>query len=312
MSNTMQRAVLALLTLLVLLPAPAMAACSITLRNVTAANFTSSQAYPIFNAAETAATLSFQVRHPNGQAACNYFVTFSRGGSATYNRRMATGANQLQYQLYPTSAKAAVLKAIPDAVAGEVITGTFSTTALVTHDLSYYIALPPQQVVVPGLYTDSVVVRLYEGTLSSYTQRDSVTLSMKARVVATTEMCVACTSAFDNTMHSHELNFGTLETGESKSATVRVRTNEGYTLKLQSQNRSYLKHTTLNSTVRYTVEVGGVPVDLTPNAAQTACHVPGVTAAQGTAYDVRVIIGSVSGALAGNYSDAITLTVTAY
>lgn len=252
------------------------------------------------------------MRHPNGQAACNYFVTFSRGGSATYNRRLATGANQLQYQLYPTSAKATVLKAIPDAVAGEVITGTFTSTALVTHDKSYYIAIPAQQVVVPGTYTDSVVVRLYEGTLASYTQRDSVTLSMKAQVVATTEMCVACTNSFDNTMHSHELNFGVLETGESKSATVRVRTNEGYALYLQSGNRSYLKHTTLNSTVRYTVEVGGVPVDLTPTSKTLAAHVPGVTAAQGTAYDVRVIIGTVTGVLAGNYSDAITLTVTAY
>lgn len=310
----MRRAVLGVLAIFAvfLLPASAMAACNITLRNVSAANFTSSQAYPIFQATDTAATLTFQVRHPNGQGTCNYFVTFSRGASATYDRRMATGSNLLQYQLYPTSAKAAVLKAVPDAVAGEVITGTFTSTALVTHDKSYYVVIPPRQVVIPGTYTDSIVVRLYEGTLASYTERDSVTVQMKAATVATTQMCISCTTAFDNTLHSHEMNFGTLDTGESKTVTVRVRTNEGYSLYLQSANRSYLKHTTLNSQVRYTAEVGGVPIDLAPTGQILAAHVAGVTAAQGTPYDVKVIIGNVAGSLAGNYSDAITLTVTAF
>ncbi|MSP21263.1 MAG: hypothetical protein EXQ93_07095 [Alphaproteobacteria bacterium] len=60
--------------------------------------------------------------------------------------------------------------------AGEVIAGVFTSTALVTHDLSYYVSIPALQVVAPATYADTVVVRLYEGTLSSYTQRDSVTI----------------------------------------------------------------------------------------------------------------------------------------
>ena len=66
------------------------------------------------------------------------------------------------------------------------------------------------------------------------------------------------------------------------TGTVRVRTNEGYSLYLQSQNRSYLKRTSLTAQVRYTAEVGGVPIDLTPTGQRLAAHVAGVTAAQGT------------------------------
>lgn len=292
----------------------ALAACSITLRNVTAATFTSSQRYSPFTATDTAASFTFQVRHPNGQATCNYFVTFSTGNAGTYTRRFANGSNLLQYQIYDSPTKNSILKAVPGALTGEVITGSFTSTALATHNKSYYVVIPALQVVVPSTnsYTDSITVRLYEGTLASYTQRDSVTLTFRAGVLASTQVCVACTTAFDNNMHSHEMNFGTLEAAETKSATVRVRTNEGYTLFLQSTNRSVLRHTTLNSSVAYTAQVNGVNVNLTPTTQVQVARVSGVTAAQGVAFDVKVIIGAVNTALAGNYADSITVTVTAF
>ncbi len=293
--------------------APAAAACNITLRNVANVSFTSAGAYPVFAATDTGKAVAFQVRHPNNQAACNYFVTFSKGGSATYsNRRMIFSGTELRYQIYNSAAQTAILEDVPDAAAGEVIAGVFTSTALVTHDLSYYVSIPALQVVAPATYADTVVVRLYEGTLSSYTQRDSVEIQVRGKTVATTQVCVGCVASFDTAAHSHELNFGTLETGEFKTGTVRVRSNDGYTLKLQSTNRSVLRHTSLNSAVPYTAAVNGIGVVLTGSQAVQVAHVPGVTTATGVAYDVQITVGSVAGKLAGNYTDYITVTVTGY
>ncbi len=124
-------------------------------------------------------------------------------------------------------------------------------------------------------------------TLASYTLRDTVTITMRAGVLASTQVCVACTAAFDNRLHAHEMKFGTLEAGEFKSATVRVRTNEGYTLFLQSTNRSVLRHATLNSNVAYTAQFNGANVDLTPATQSQVASVAGVTAAQGVVLTLR-------------------------
>ena len=51
---------------------------------------------------------------------------------------------------------------------------------------------------------------------------------------------------------------------------------------------------------------------LTGTTQVLVAHVPGATAAQGNVYDVKVTIGDVANALAGNYADAVTVTVTAY
>ncbi len=304
-----------LLTALVLLGwvSPAAAACNISLRNLTAVSFTSSQAYPVFQASDTGKAATFQVRHPSGQPACSYFVTFSKGGAATYSgRRMILSSTELKYQIYDSASLSSILKEVPDAVAGEVIAGTFSGTGLVTHDLSFYVNIPQQQVVAPNTYVDSITVRLYEGTLSSYTQRDSQTIQIRGQTVSTTQVCVGCVTAFDTTLHSHELNFGTLDTAEFKTGTVRVRSNDGYAIYLQSANRSVLKHATLASTVPYTATVNGTAVTLTGTSQVLIQQVSGATAAQGVVYDVKITIGSTTGALAGNYADAITVTVTQF
>ncbi len=304
---------LAYVALLALWAAPASAACAITLRNVSNVLFTSAQAYPIFNTGDTGQSVSFQVRHPNGQAACNYFVTLTKGGASTYTGRRFSASPLFSYQAYLSSSLTSILKDVPDAVAGEVITGTFSSTALVTNNHTYYVNIPAQQVIPAGTYTDtSVTLKLYEGTLASYTQRDTATITMRAETVDTTQLCVGCVTAFDTNAHALEMNFGTLETGEYKTGTLRVRSNEGYTLALQSSNRSVLKHTTTpTSTVPYTATVNGVGVTLTGTSAVTVATVSGVTLATGTAYDVTITIGTVAAAaLPGNYTDFITVTVT--
>ena len=73
-----------------------------------------------------------------------------------------------------------------------------------------------------------------------------------------------------------------------------------------------LKHATLASTVPYTATVNGTAVTLTGTSQVLIQQVSGATAAQGVVYDVKITIGSTTGALAGNYADAITVTVTQF
>lgn len=86
-------------------------------------------------------------KNPNGVA------KFSAGSGTFAQRRMTNGANILNYNLYTTSAMTQVWG---DGSAG---TGTvqFKTT---NNALSVYGRIPAQQNVVPGLYSDSLVVTI--------------------------------------------------------------------------------------------------------------------------------------------------------
>lgn len=287
--------------------APASAVCDISLTNVSRIQFAGTYAYDVFNAVETSQVVPFSVRHKKSDA-CSYFVTFSTGGAGTYNRRLAASGLYLPYQL-TTFPGGTVLKAMPVVSAGEVIAGTFTTVAE-TQAKSYLATIPALNVVVPNYYSDVVVIRLYEGTLANYVERDSASIQVSANVARRVELCVGCTNVFDPGAFSHTLNFGTLEKAEFLSGTVRVRSNSGYQVTLSSANRGLLRNTTLFTTVPYTFTVDGATVSLA-NKNVLLPPVAGVTPVQGRSHEFGVRIGDVTDADPGDYEDDITITVRA-
>lgn len=300
----------ALAFVLGLLPQAAQAICDMTLRSVRSVNFSGSGSYNVFATSEAGQTIFIRVRHTKSDA-CSYFVTFSKGQSGSYDRAMSgPGAVDLHYQFYDTPSKSNVLKEIPEATASEVLSGSFGTAAE-TQDLSYYIAIAPGQMVPAGSYADSITVRLYEGTLASYTQRDQATFAVDASVDDVLQMCVvSCGAPFDPFATSRTMAFGTMNTGDWREIDLLVRGNVAYEVLFRSDNKGVMAEAGGKGEVPYTLTLNGAAVDLTSGLV-TAVTGTGPTPMGGDRYHLLATIGSLSAAVAGNYQDNIAITVRA-
>lgn len=291
-----------------LMPAPAQAICDMNLRSLKNVRFTGGDSYDIYNATETAQTAFFDVRHKKSDA-CAYFVTFSEGQSGTYDRAMSgPGTPDLGYQIYDTSSKSNVLKELPEATATEILSGSFGT-GKETQEQSFYVAIPPNQYLAAGTYTDNITVRLYEGTLSSYTLRDTADFDVRARIEKALQLCVVgCGAPFDPFAKSRTLAFGEMHTGDYRELDLLVRGNLDYEVRFRSVNRGVMELTGGNAEVPYSLTLNGTPVDLTSGRV-TVANGNEPTGPDGDRYTVTATIGSLASATAGAYEDIIEITV---
>lgn len=290
--------------------AEAAADCNISIRGLRTVRFTGADEYHVFNPEETAQTATFRVRHRRSDA-CDFFVTFSEGGAGTFDRYMSDGGETLDYQIYDTPSKSNILKDLPSATAGEVLSGSFGTEVEEV-ELSFYVAIPPLQVKSDDVYDDRIRVTLYEGDLADFVQRDAKDLTILARIRPTVEVCIVpCGAPFDPEALSFPMNFGTLEESEFMSADVLVRANVDYRLMYESEFRGVMTHVTEpGSEVPYETIVNGSPIDLGRPRVIVAEEV-GPTTPAGNSYQTTITIGSTDNAAAGDHEDNITITVRA-
>lgn len=295
-------------TLWVAAPHGAAAQCTILLRNVDRIRFTSADVYSVFDPVDAELTASFDVRHRRSDP-CDYFIGFTTGQSGSYDRRMIGDASELAYQLYDTPARTNVLKNVPEAANGEVISGTFTTDQVETNSHSYVAVIPRHQLIGNGLYTDQVDLVLYEGTLSSFAERHRKTVNIRARILADLQACFGdCSSVFDPEALGGTIDFGDLTVGMTRTADVWVRANTDYSIRIASDNRGVLQHTTqYSSEVPYTLTVNGIPVDITRLSVRLDDGI-GPTPVGGVPYALAFQIDSTAAAWAGLHRDHVTIT----
>tara|TARA_R110000772_G_scaffold49123_7_gene112924 strand:+ start:16391 stop:17323 length:933 start_codon:yes stop_codon:yes gene_type:complete len=295
--------------ILCLLPLPAQAFCDMHLRNLSNITFRGGNGYDVFATGETGQTVFVRVRHSKSDA-CSYFLTFSQGQSGSYDRALSgPGTADLHYQLYDTPSKSNVLKQIPEATSSEVLAGTFTTTDAETQEHSYYFVLPPGQMVKAGDYWDNITVRLYEGTLSSYTQRDQSSFSVEGVVKNTLQMCVVgCGAPFDPFAKSRTMAFGALHAGDMREIDLLVRGNVDYEVMFRSDNKGVMARTSGHGEVPYAFALNGAAVDLTSGRVTVALG-GSPTTIDGDRYTLTATIGNLAGAAPGTYQDNIAITV---
>jgi spore coat protein U-like protein len=243
---------------------------------------------------------------------CDYFVTFSRGNAPDYNRYMLKGSDIQAYQLYRAFPYIDVLKDFSDAVTNsDVIANSFPDHAGSMQNAESYRAVLATASYRPvGFYSDSVLVRLYEGTLSSYTLRDSTYVSFFYSSTRSIDLSLVSTGApFDASATSRTLDFGTLYQDEALSFDIVLKTNAGYSVSMSSQNGGMMKHVSLaGNSVPYSMSVNGVAVGLGAGNEVVATG-SGASSSEGTRVPVLVSIGSLSNSASGDYRDFITITV---
>lgn len=279
--------------------------------------------YAVYDPQEYLQTVSFDVRGEATGATCEYFVTLSAGQSGDFNqRKLSEMTNRLNYNAYTDSGKSGILKALPTATQNEIITGSFPVAVALaqTNTHKFFWAINPQQVVPASgtPYADgNLTLSLYSGLLSlSPTLVATKTLTFQARVDSSVDVAlVESGKPFDIGETTQLIDFGTLESGEQRGFDVVVRSNNGYAVTMQSQNRQFLVHArapVIGDSIAYSVIFNGGGVDLSTGAPVQIITGAGTTPATGTAFPIEFTIGTLSGSeAAGTYSDVINVEVTA-
>ncbi|MEQ1664108.1 MAG: spore coat protein U domain-containing protein [Bdellovibrionales bacterium] len=261
-----------------------------------------------------------------GPDACDYGLGFSKGGGASYVSRQGTVASSLiRYQLYKDNGLTQVLKAVPDITsADEAVQGGFQAGSNMTQTVNYYFEIPYNLAVTPslvaaGVYTDSFVISLYEGSdpLAFVTAVDTASVNVSITVPTMIALSLIDSGGgFQEGSTMRTVNFGTLAEGQASSMDFRARTNAGFNVTFSSANNGFMKHTNpaKNSLVPYSFYVNGVLLDLSNSFAVPVSGVTasGQTSLSGLAYPIRVVVGNVSsgGKIGGPHSDSITITAT--
>jgi hypothetical protein len=282
-----------------------------------------SSGYAVYDPQEYLQSVSFQVRGEATGATCEYFVTLSAGQSGNFNQRtMSEMNNFLNYNAYVDSGKSSIFKALPGATQSEIITGNFPIALALTqtNNHEFFWAINPQQIVPASVtpYADgNLTISLYSGLLFlSPTLVATKTITFQARVDSSVDVSlVESGKPFDIGETTQLVNFGMLESGEQRGFDVVVRSNNGYSVTMQSQNRQLLVHSqapTVSGTVAYSITFNGGGVDLSTGAPVQIITGTGTTPATGTAFPIEFTVATLSGdEPAGTYSDVINVEVTA-
>lgn len=282
-----------------------------------------SAGYAVYDTQEYLQTATFKVRGEATGATCEYFVTLSEGQSGNaMQRTLSRMTNTLNYNVYVDSGKKNVFKPQLTATSSEVITGSFPVAIALTqtNSHSFFWTINPQQIVPTSTmpYDDSnLTLSLYAGTLSlSPTLVETKTITFRAQVDSSIDVSlVESGKPFDIGNTTQLVNFGILESGADRSIDVVVRSNSGYKVTMQSQNRQLLLHSQsprVADTVAYSVIFNGGGVDLSTGAAEQVISGTGTTPATGATFPIEFTIGTLSGnEPAGSYSDIIYVEVIA-
>lgn len=274
------------------------------LRLVGLANVNIAPPYDPFAAAGRAKTERLEVQH-RGEA-CAFFVTFSAGSGGGGRRALEGPSAALDYEIYRTSHRADILKAMPGAARRNVLSGAFGQ-GQAKQGFDYHLYVPPGQMRSPGAYLDSVKVSVYEGDLNSFRLADSRMVKVRTRVPPVVDVSLIDGGGRRNLAGARStLDFGVLTTGKTKHFQIEVKTNSGYDIVLESENRGVLRltGTPQPSSVRYTLSLDGLPLDL-----GSAALLPFSTSKH--SHRFTVTIGRVENALRGRYQDNLLVTVTA-
>lgn len=260
----------------------------------------------------SAQTVALNTSRQNNNAGCSYFYTFSRGLSPSYSRALYNSGYTLSYQLYVKFPYANILEDIPEATQNNIVANSFSAKSGPTLNQDSYRAVLASVSYPPfGLYCDSVTISLYSGSLSSHSlaQQANVSLCYYSQRQIDVSL-VQKGGAFNVNASSLALDFGVLTVNATQTFDLVIMNNVGFTISLASANGGYLIQSGGRSKILYSTTVNGQAANLAAGGAQVASGSLSVPAVP-VRFPVTITIGDPSKALAGTYTDAMTVTVTA-
>jgi spore coat protein U-like protein len=242
-----------------------------------------------------------------------YSYGFTKGNSTTYNRYLEnTNGNKINYNIYKSSGGQNILLDVGDVTQNsEAITGSspdINTIYSNSFDLKLLI---DNNIVYPaGTYTDTLDTRLYSNLpLSAPNLEDNSPLNINLTIPTDISVSIVDVgSPFDSSDTTQLMDFGELTTGEIMEADLKVLSNAGHEIFIQSQNGGKIQHLTKpQSKIKYDFLINGSVIKMKKQPKKIISK-SGVTPVEGENYRLRVVIGDITGAQTGTYTDFITIT----
>lgn len=319
------RVALALLAAVVLPMLPAAASCTGLAFSAlpSAVNWRGSvgSGYAVFDASDRVQAVPITVTSTGGT--CTYFITATLLGPDTYvNRQLPGGADALKFNVFADSTRNTIIRDIPAAGPNDVLVGTFATGGRSVNSQTYYFDIPPLQVVHPGSYETTLMFKLFQGNLVSNQLAQMMPVRHRANVYAATEVSlVGQGQPFNRTSLSGALDLGNLNEGRvgpsQAGLNMRIRTNTGYAVSLQSQYNGMLRlgGTLDQNAIPYTLTVNGQPTSLAGGAVAALPPANTLTGPDGVNLPINISVTPPAGEQrppAGVYRDVITITVSPF
>jgi spore coat protein U-like protein len=272
--------------------------------------------YQVYDPVEQTQTIQVGVTNA-GKGTCTVFVSISAGNSGVFTQRvMRQSATDLGYNLYTDAAKSNIIKDAATATSSEVLVETVKKNETKVVDAYWMVA--PSQILPPfsgAYYDDDLVFSLYLGRIGhSPTHIEDRSVRLQSQVASSVELSLVDTGAsFDEADATQLLSFGVMSAGSSLGFDLRVRTNDGYRVSMQSDNAGVMAHVipVVTSTAPYSITVDGSAADLSSGSSVEVATGTGSTDAEGDALPIVVTIGDVADSTAGDYQDVITISVAA-
>jgi spore coat protein U-like protein len=257
--------------------------------------------------------LEIQILKTSGR--CSFFLGATKGSSPSFDRRLMLNQMAWAYNLYTSSTSVRVLKDSPDANADEVMTGSFTLAGAEKRVVLIYLSTSITGLKPAGVFNDQVMLHLYQGPYRSAAlpiDTKLVPIALISPLIRQLSL-VDSGAAFDSSSTLHSLDFGELTSGKSLGLDMVVRSNAGFSLQVSSRNRGRLLNVEqAGAAISYQMIVDGIPRDLSKSEPTKIASGNGTTPESGSRHGVSVVIGNTTKAPAGNYSDAVTVTVEGY
>ena len=240
----------------------------------------------------------------------DFFVTFSVPPGGVGSRRLFSGSDEIAYQLLETPTSSIPLKDFPDVHSGEVLRGRFDASDS-QQSLGFSVRLSGSTWLSPGIYSDSMVLRLFTGTIDDSIVVGSQMVEIEWSVPQRTDLSlVAQGGNFISGRNSAAIDFGTIEGEVARALDCVVRSNVGYSVSFLSDSGGALSHSR-GYRIPYTLAVGGTLMDLKAGVEVVPSWGFSSTGQGGRSHEMTVTLDPRPGQEAGNYSDNIRISIWA-
>ncbi len=302
----MMRRIAPLLFLLLLMRSAA--ACSLAVDSAGGQQWIGSdgRGYNVFDDTTLYQSLTINVRAVD--SACPFYVTVSPIVFSGNEGTLSGAGGSLRYTIYRDASGKQILQPSLIAADSEVLSGTASASGQTTSfQVSY--SVPAQQVVPPGDYTGQILISVYEGRVGAGVPRAQHQVPLTVHVADLAQISLS-EGTFDINKKEKTINFGKLNEGDIKGATIHTRSNSGYRILVRSDNKGALRNINPSdqSEVPYDCFLDGRLV-LLGDTDHEGLSSSTLTDPLGRLHRIDFRIGPIGGASPGDYQDVVTITV---
>jgi hypothetical protein len=174
------------------------------------------------------------------------------------------------------------------------------------------VEVPASQFSPAGDYSEQLTLRLFDMSGAPAMLGADVTAEVRAAIEARAEVNIAgATSAAGSQFAYDRLDFGALSTGETRSASLQIRSTAPVTIRVSSQNNGVLRQAGLGEGapgLAYRFQLDGEALAL-QTGQDTLSRAPALQP-NGSSYPIVVsITGNTANLAAGEYQDLLTIDV---